>query len=117
MSLYRHNLTGSLESAIRSSNAQYDDAAVLKCLDVRLMEVSPGDSGWDVFSLDYRVSAPVNTILTPATMHQYLKLFHFLWRLKRVEHALSATWRRQMTSPSTLPKDVPGSLSCLRIRG
>ncbi|KAG9070576.1 Gamma-tubulin complex component 3 [Linnemannia hyalina] len=96
--LFRHNLTGTLETAIRSSNAQYDDPDILRRLDVRLLEISPGDSGWDVFSLDYHVDSPVNTILTPVAMHQYLKMFNFLWRLKRVEHALSSAWRRQTTS-------------------
>ncbi|KAG0033066.1 Gamma-tubulin complex component 3 [Podila clonocystis] len=83
--LFRHNLTGTLETAIRSSNAQYDDPDILRRLDVRLLEISPGDSGWDVFSLDYHVDSPINTILTPVAMHQYLKMFNFLWRLKRVE--------------------------------
>ncbi|KAF9410504.1 Gamma-tubulin complex component 3 [Podila epigama] len=96
--LFRHNLTGTLETAIRSSNAQYDDPDILRRLDVRLLEVSPGDSGWDVFSLDYHVDSPINTILTPVAMHQYLKMFNFLWRLKRVEYALSSAWRRQTTS-------------------
>ncbi|KAF9932969.1 Gamma-tubulin complex component 3 [Mortierella alpina] len=96
--LFRHNLTGTLEAAIRSSNAQYDDPDILRRLDVRLLEISPGDSGWDVFSLDYHVDSPINTILTPLAMHQYLKMFNFLWRLKRVEYALSSAWRRQTTS-------------------
>ena len=37
--LYRHNLTGTLEAAIRASNAQYDDPDILRRLDVRLLEV------------------------------------------------------------------------------
>ncbi|KAI1314677.1 Gamma-tubulin complex component 3 [Mortierella claussenii] len=98
--LFRHNLTGKLETAVRSSNAQFDDPDVLRRLDVRLLEISPEDSGWDVFSLYYLVDAdsPISTILTPVAMHQYLKMFNFLWRLKRVEYALSSAWRRQTTS-------------------
>ncbi|KAF9193806.1 Gamma-tubulin complex component 3 [Haplosporangium sp. Z 767] len=96
--LFRHNLTGTLETAIRSSNAQYDDPEVLRRLDVRLLELSQGDSGWDVFSLDYHVDSPINTILTPAAMEKYLTMFNFLWRLKRVEYALLSAWRRQTTS-------------------
>jgi hypothetical protein len=38
--LFRHNLTGTMESAIRGSNAQYDNPDVLRRLDVRLMEVA-----------------------------------------------------------------------------
>jgi len=37
--LFLHNLTGILETAIRATNAQYDDADILKRLDVRLLEV------------------------------------------------------------------------------
>lgn len=37
--LLRHNLTGILETAVRSSNAQYDDPEILNRLDVRILEV------------------------------------------------------------------------------
>lgn len=37
--LFLHNLTGILETAVRATNAQYDDADILKRLDVRLLEV------------------------------------------------------------------------------
>ncbi|KAK3813111.1 MAG: Spc98 family-domain-containing protein [Benniella sp.] len=96
--LLLHNLTGTLETAVRGSNAQYDDPDILRRVDVRTLEVSPGDNGWDVFSLDYHVDSPINTILTPVAMKEYLKMSNFLWRLKRVEHALSSAWRRQTTS-------------------
>ncbi|CAG8462995.1 6398_t:CDS:10 [Paraglomus occultum] len=100
--LHRHNLTGTLEAAIRASNAQYEDQDILQRLDVRLANISAGDVGWDVFSLDYHVDSPINTIFTPPAMILYTELFRFLWRLKRVEHDLSAAWRRQMTCARTL---------------
>lgn len=100
--LHRHNLTAILESAIRSSNAQYEEPTILNRLDVQILEVSPGDKGWEVFSLNYHVDSPINTIFTPFTMTQYLKLFNFLWRLKRVEHALSTMWRRHMLASRSL---------------
>ena len=60
--LYPHNLNGILESAIRATNAQYEEADVLKRLDVMLLSVSPGDTGWDVFSLDYHTDGPIRTV-------------------------------------------------------
>lgn len=60
--LYLHNLTGILETAVRATNAQYDDPDILKRLDVRTLESSPGESGWDVFSLDYHVDGPIRTV-------------------------------------------------------
>ena len=29
-----------------------------------VLKVSPGDTGWDVFSLDYHVDGPISTVST-----------------------------------------------------
>ena len=60
--LYRHNLSGPVEAAVRASNAQFEDADVLTRLDFSLLEINPGDFGWDVFSLDYHLDPPLNTV-------------------------------------------------------
>lgn len=96
-SQYRHTLTAQLEHAIRNSNAQHDSPAVLRRLDARMLELSHGEIGWDVFTLEYRVDSPLDVVVTPYGSKQYLKVFNFLWRIKRVEFALGATWRRCMT--------------------
>lgn len=96
-SQYRHTLTGQLEHAIRGSNAQFDSPDILRRLDARLTEMEKGDTGWDVFTLEYKVDAPVDVIITPWANRQYLKIFNLLWRIKRVEFALGSTWRRCMT--------------------
>lgn len=36
--LYQHNLTGILETAVRATNAQFDSPEILRRLDVRLLE-------------------------------------------------------------------------------
>jgi gamma-tubulin complex component 3 len=95
--LYRHNLTAQLEHAIRGSNAQYETPDVLRRLDARMLEFSHGEIGWDAFTLEYKIDAPVDVIVSPWGNKQYLKVFNFLWRVKRVEFALGTTWRRCMT--------------------
>ena len=60
--LYLHNLTGTLESVVRATNAQYDWPESLKRLDVRTLDLSPGDVGWDVFSLHYHVDGAISTV-------------------------------------------------------
>ena len=47
--IYRHTLMGFLETAIRSSNAQYQPKEFLNRLDIKLLEASPGDRGWEIF--------------------------------------------------------------------
>lgn len=94
---YRHTLTAQLEHAIRGSNAQYDSAEVLRRLDARMLQLSHGDIGWDCFTLEYKIDAPVDVVVTEWGNRQYLKVFNFLWRIKRVEFALLSTWRKCMT--------------------
>jgi gamma-tubulin complex component 3 len=96
-SQYRHTLTAQLEHAIRNSNAQHDDVDVLRRLDARMLELSHGEIGWDVFTLEYRIDSPLDVIVTPWASKQYLKVFNFLWRVKRVQFALGITWRKCMT--------------------
>ncbi|KAJ3924046.1 gamma-tubulin complex, component 3 [Lentinula edodes] len=92
--LYRHNLTATLETAIRSSNAQSDPPDVLRRLDARMLEYSHGEIGWDVFTLEYKVDAPIDTVIHPDAMVKYLKLFNHLWQMKRIEGTLSRGWMR-----------------------
>uniref|UniRef100_W5LGC3 Tubulin gamma complex component 3 n=1 Tax=Astyanax mexicanus TaxID=7994 RepID=W5LGC3_ASTMX len=104
--LYQHNLTGILETAVRATNAQFDSPEILKRLDVRLLEVSPGDTGWDVFSLDYHVDGPIATVFTRDCMSHYLRVFNFLWRAKRMEYILTDIWKSQMCNAKLL-KSMP----------
>lgn len=90
-------LASILDKCIRCTNSQYDDADVLKRLDVRISEPSQGDSGWDVFSLDYKVDGPLGTILTPEVKTRYETLFYALWRSKRMEWIMSKLRHQQLT--------------------
>ncbi|KLO19761.1 gamma-tubulin complex DGRIP91/SPC98 component [Schizopora paradoxa] len=105
--LYRHNLTATLETAIRSSNAQNDPPDVLRRLDARMEEYSHGEIGWDVFRLEYKVDAPIDTVLDSDTMIKYQKVFDHLWKTKRVEGSLSSGWMR-VTGGSRTAFRVPG---------
>ena len=94
-SIYKHTLQGFMDQAVRQSNAQYHDPDFLGRLMINLQESQPGDKGWDIFMLDYRVHdlAPLATVFTEDVMNNYKKIFNFLWRIKRIEHQLSNTWR------------------------
>jgi len=97
-----HHLLGVLESAVRSSNAQYLPVDVLDRLALKLHTAHEGDLGWDVFSLTYALKEPLSSVVPPAAMAVYGRIFRFLWRLKRVQHSLSVTWCRNATASHTL---------------
>merc|ERR1711935_307189 len=94
--VYRHNLTSILDDALRSSNAESLPQHVLGRVGVRLYDPSPGDSGWDIFSLDYAIDGPLCCIVNSKALAEYRKIFHLLWRLKRIEWALNDAWRRSV---------------------
>lgn len=105
--IYRHQLMGYLETAIRTSNTQYHSSEFVNRLEIKLLEASPGDTGWDIFSLDYRVDSPLNTIFHNDIMRKYLRIFNFLWRVKRVEFCLNAVWINQVKASKYLA-GIPG---------
>lgn len=107
--LYRHNLTATLETAIRSSNAHKDGSDVLRRLDVRMLEYSHGELGWDVFTLEYKVDPPIDAVVDPDAMVKYLKLFSHLWKIKRIEGTLSKAWMRTTSGTKSFLR-VPGNV-------
>jgi gamma-tubulin complex component 3 len=71
-----------------------------------VLEYSHGELGWDCFALEYKVEAPLNAVLDAKAMAEYDRLFHHLWRLKRVESALTQGWMR-VTSGSRMFEKLP----------
>ena len=116
---YRHTLLSMLDGALRSSNAQYDPPNVLERLDVRLFPSTDGETGWDVFTLDYKLASPQCAVVTASSMQKYLMIFNLLWHLKRVEWSLSSSWKRHMNHNRTLravPELAPLLHSCHVLR-
>lgn len=113
--LYRHNLTATLETALQGSSSSADQPDILRRLDARMLEFSHGESGWDVFALEYKVDAPLDTVLSPSAMESYAKIFRWLFAIKRVEHSLEEAWRsllpgaRTVLGRSIKPKGKKGS--------
>eukprot|EP00927_Polykrikos_kofoidii_P054441 TRINITY_DN48852_c0_g1_i1.p1 TRINITY_DN48852_c0_g1~~TRINITY_DN48852_c0_g1_i1.p1 ORF type:complete len:931 (-),score=128.29 TRINITY_DN48852_c0_g1_i1:121-2913(-) len=92
--VHRHQLIGVVDMAVRQSNAQFCPVDTLQRLDVKILEPSAGERGWDVFLLDYAIDSPLHVVFTPAAMRQYHRAFSFLWKLRRVSHSLASCWRQ-----------------------
>mmetsp|Transcript_129338 Transcript_129338/g.234997 ORF Transcript_129338/g.234997 Transcript_129338/m.234997 type:complete len:864 (-) Transcript_129338:60-2651(-) len=94
--LFRHQLVGVLDMALRQSNAQFCPPDTLARLTVKLMSPSSGEKGWDIFLLDYAIDSPLHVVFSPKPMEQYYRAFSFLWKLRRVSHALASCWSQHM---------------------
>ncbi|KAG8330971.1 Gamma-tubulin complex component 3 [Homalodisca vitripennis] len=114
--VYNHNLISILETAIRATNAQFEDKEILSRVSVTMLEPSAGDTGWDVFNVVYCTSGPLDTVfqLSDGT---YQAMFLFLWQLKRVEYSLSNFRKQQTCVLKKLQRRTDFSELCEVVRG
>lgn len=63
----------------------------LNRIDARILDLSHGSIGWDVFTLEYKLNdLPIETLLNyDNAATQYLRLFHFLWSLRHYQYLLN----------------------------
>jgi len=91
-----------LESAKRSSSARGEIDEVLSRIGARKLATLTGavdgdmkgaDRGWDVFVLVYHFDhSPLQVVFSSSAQAAYLKLFTFLFKLKRVQMRLNRSW-------------------------
>lgn len=94
-----YNLASILDVTVRQATigSSAPDEAPMNNLSVTLLSQFEGDSGWDLFTLQYSVTGPLVTMLEPA-MAKYKVIFKHLWRSKHIELVLTTkVWREQIT--------------------
>ncbi|CAM9222888.1 unnamed protein product [Discosporangium mesarthrocarpum] len=91
--VFRHNLQSMLEGVLKSSNVHFEDPDIIFRVQVKLFPLAHGDTGWQIFSLDYVLGPPLNTVLTEQAMNMYRRVFARLWFIKRIEWMLASAWR------------------------
>lgn len=117
-SLSGHQLTNLLQEAVLSTTVRYqlnlsDEHNVLNNLDARLLEIGHGNIGWDVFTLDYQLQLPISLILNnDMNSHKkdYLKVFNYLWKFKRLEALFTDAWVQQKNYRQSGVLSANGSL-------
>lgn len=72
-----------------------------------MLEYSHGEIGWDVFTLEYRIDPPIDTVVTSESMINYMKIFSHIWKMRRVESSLAKGWMRIAGGSRTFLK-LPG---------
>lgn len=73
-----------------------------------MLDHSDGEIGWEVFTLVYKVDAPIDTVLDPNAMIQYQRLFNHLWKMKRVDNVLNAGWMGLSRAKKQFAQNLPG---------
>ncbi|CEP61817.1 Spc98p LALA0_S04e01376g [Lachancea lanzarotensis] len=69
-------------------------------IDARVLELGHGSVGWDVFTLDYLAQKPLLTVFESSRSggrKEYLRMFNFLWRIKKNNYFLQEQWSRNNT--------------------
>ncbi|KAH3668771.1 hypothetical protein OGAPHI_002526 [Ogataea philodendri] len=93
-SLSSHHLMKILQESIENSSIRHLPDDVLRRLDARILEMGHGNIGWDVFTLDFQIKYPLDSILDGETHNtrEYLRMFNFLLRLQKVNYLLNVEW-------------------------
>lgn len=63
-------------------------------LDARILNLSHGNIGWQVFTLEYKIDdLPISSIINYKDSNiEYLKMFNFLWKLKQASFVLNLNY-------------------------
>lgn len=99
-SLESYQLTQCLQTSVQQSSMKNwlnkaDDNVLLNKLDARLLELGHGSIGWDVFTLDYLIEPPLSSLVEvsqPGSKREYLRIFNFLWRIKKNNYVFEEEW-------------------------
>ena len=86
------SLQGHVETALRSCGAAAADSDLLLRVQVKLSRPLDGDSGWDIFGLDYKMDGPAAVVLGPEAMSCYGRVSRLLWNIKQVDHVVARAW-------------------------
>lgn len=111
-SLYRHALVNALDQSLISSFGTRGSQDARERMDVRLHETTnPKVTGWDVFTLDYRIETPLDIIINAEAMNEHVKLSHFLWSLRRVHFVMNNCWSRVLNLQKSCHRLKSGDLT------
>ena len=93
--ILKHNLESQLNTSIKASNSDIKDSENIQKLNIILLNSSQGDTGWDIFCLEYNVKLPLNVIFNNKLMKEYQKLFLFFWKIKRIKYGqVNYIWKK-----------------------
>lgn len=87
--VYYHNIMPLFDDVIQKSNLKNTPD---QALGVKLLEPGLGDTGWDIFCIEYRFPEYLQHIFNPQVSLKLLRLWHHLFKLKRCSTKLSEVW-------------------------
>lgn len=93
-SLTSNQLAKVLIESINNSSVKSYISDYKNRLDARILDLSHGNIGWEVFTLEYKISdLPIYHILNynNGTL-EYLKMFNFLWKLRHFSYLLNSNF-------------------------
>lgn len=94
VSLTSGKLSELLTDCLRYSSVKNLPSDFWDRIDARILDLIHGTIGWDVFTLEYKITEPaLEAVLNTATqLTHYLRLFNFLWGLKHFQSALQVNY-------------------------
>ena len=106
-SVFKHSVLAALDQCLAAFSSD-------SLLDVILSPHSAGETGFDIFSLDFQVRSPLSVLLTDSCMRGYKRVGGLIWRLVRAEFMFKESWEDEKSLSNKSRKSLGTSISTLR---
>ena len=81
-----------VKSSTLGRKGSKNSKSILGNLGVKIMEASEGDTGWEVFCLEFRFPELLEYIFSPDQNIKLMRLWHHLFMIKRNLGKMSQVW-------------------------
>lgn len=90
-----HDVMPQFRELLENSSLIRIDNSFLNTTGIKIYEKTPGDTGWDVFSLETQVNDTLRTIFDDEMELKTIRMSHFLLRIRRAFYRMNQIWLEQ----------------------
>lgn len=115
------------QSSLRNYYNRHDNNLLINRLDSRVLDLGQNLPGWDVFTLEYDIPEVLAVTLNVNRSNgrkEYLRIFNFLWRFKKIDHICNSEMLktkemvhsfRNLKSHNSMVRDILNKLSKMSV--
>ncbi|KAG0653779.1 Microtubule-nucleating Tub4p (gamma-tubulin) complex component [Monosporozyma unispora] len=115
------------QSSLSNYTNDHESNVLINRLDSRVLDLGQNLTGWDVFTLEYDIPEPLAITLNVNRSDgrkEYLRIFNFLWRFKRIEYICNSEMLkskemvhsfRNLRSHNSMVRDILNKLSKMSV--
>lgn len=105
----KHHILSTFVNILKRSSLRNEKLEYLENLEIKLLEPSDGDIGWDIFYIDYNIPNILTYVINNKTKMKIIRLSTFLWKIRRCYYKLNDIWLEQKNILQKFSRALPYS--------